>query len=107
MVASGVKPADGSAEDQEINTLQGLHRKGGILAIGDEENGLTPGIFRGLQRITTAKHDRILLIGNPTSPGTEFHRPLKEKPEEWYLMSMSAFDYPEFTGEEEPDAMRA
>lgn len=106
MVASGVKPADGSAEDQEINTLQGLHRSGGILAIGDEANGLTPGIFRGLQRITTAEHDRILLLGNPTSPGTEFHRLFKERPEDWYLMTISAFDTPRFTGEEVAEELR-
>lgn len=101
MVAEGVKPAD-AGPNEEIHTMQGLHRPGGVLAIGDEACGLSAGMFRGLQRITTGDHDKILLIGNPTDPNTEFARLFKEKPKDWYLITISAFDTPRFTGEHAP-----
>lgn len=67
-VGGGRKPAD---HDQF--GFSGIHRTY-VLAIGDEGCGLVENIVRGLRTILTGPHCRMLLIGNPDDPATEFQK---------------------------------
>lgn len=98
LVAQGRKPAD-----TNIHAFQGTHRPAGVLVILDEGGGVPESIYTGTEAITTAPMDRILAIGNPDDPNTEFGRIFREAPEDWNLITVSAFDTPNFTGEEIPE----
>lgn len=100
-VGQGRKPAD-----TNIHAFQGTHRSNGVLVILDEACGVSESIYTGAEAITTAPMDRQLLIGNPDDPNTEFGRIFKRKPDDWYLMTISAFDTPNFTGEWVPEYLR-
>jgi hypothetical protein len=96
LVGVGKKPADSN-----IHGFHGTHRPGGVLAILDEGCGLHVSIFTGAEAITTAPQDRILTTGNPDDPNTEFGRIFREADSEWNLITVSAYDTPHFTGEDE------
>lgn len=98
MVGQGRKPAD-----TNIHGFQGTHRPEGVLVILDEACGVPDTIFTGAEAITTAPMDRILAIGNPDDPNTEFGRIFKKAPDDWNLITVSAFDTPNFTDEWVPE----
>lgn len=98
LVGQGRKPAD-----TNIHGFQGTHRPKGVLVILDEACGIPQTIYTGTEAITTAPMDRILAVGNPDDPNTEFGRIFREKPEDWHLITVSAFDTPNFTGEWVPE----
>lgn len=98
LVGQGRKPAD-----TNIHGFQGTHRPKGVLVILDEACGIPQTIYTGTEAITTAPMDRILAVGNPDDPNTEFGRIFREKPDDWYLITVSAFDTPNFTGEWVPE----
>lgn len=102
LVGQGRKPAD-----TNVSAFQGIHRTGGVLVVLDESGGVPESLVTGAETITTAPHDRQLLIGNPDDPVTEFGRIFREKPEDWYLITVSAFDTPNFTGEWVPEYLAA
>lgn len=100
-VGSGSKPADG---DQ--HGFHGVHRPDGVLVILDEACGVPQNLFTASDAITTGRDDRVLAVGNPDDPVTEFGDIfLKPKYNEetgapiWNLITVSAFDTPNFTGE--------
>lgn len=94
LVGEGKKPADSN-----IHGFHGTHRPDGVFAILDEGCGIATAIFTGAEAITTASFDRILTVGNPDDPNTEFGRIYREGKEDWNLITVSAFDSPNFTGE--------
>lgn len=96
LVGEGKKPAD-----TNIHAFQGTHRKDGVLVIIDEACGLVESIYTGAEAITTSRVDRILAVGNPDDPNTEFGRIFEEGDGEWNLITVSAYDTPNFTGEAE------
>lgn len=96
LVGEGKKPADSN-----IHGFHGTHRPDGVLAILDEACGVAQSIFTGAEAITTARIDRILAVGNPDDPNTEFGRIFTEAAAEWNLITVSAFDTPLFTDEHE------
>lgn len=100
VVGEGKKPADGN-----IHGFHGTHRPDGVLAIYDEGCGVAEAIFTGGEAITTGLQDRQLTVGNPDDPATEFGSIFTEKAEKWNLITISAFDTPNFT--DEADEMRA
>lgn len=107
-VGSGSKPADG-----DIHGFHGVHRPDGVLVILDEACGVPDTLFTAADAITTGIHDRVLAVGNPDDPATEFGRIFKEdKVDEgtglplWNLLTVSAFDTPRFTGEVVPRVVR-
>lgn len=101
LVGQGRKPAD-----TNIHGFQGTHRPKGVLVILDEACGIAQTIYTGTEAITTAPMDRILAVGNPDDPNTEFGRIFREKPDDWNLITISAFDTPNFTGEWVPDYLK-
>ena len=94
VVGEGKKPADGN-----IHGFHGTHRPDGVLAIYDEGCGVAEAIFTGGEAITTGNHDRQLTVGNPDDPATEFGKIFNEKADKWNLITVSAFDTPNFTTE--------
>lgn len=99
--AWGRKPADHST-----STFQGIHAAGGVLAVVDEANGVADGIWTNIYAITTGEHDRILAIANPDVAQGEFFKIFHDDNPDWHKMTISAFDTPNFTGEDVPAEMR-
>lgn len=80
-----------SADDP--NAFQGLHSSSGnVLVIGDEAAGLSPAIMEGIEAILTGEGSRLLLIGNPTDPSSEFAKVFTEAGTK--KIAISAYDTP-------------
>nr|DAF00003.1 MAG TPA: large terminase [Caudoviricetes sp.] len=96
IVGFGRKPAD-----TDKHGFQGIHRRY-VLVIIDEACGVPKQLFTAAEAIATNTDCRILAIGNPDDPGTEFSAVCK--PGSGYkTITISAFDSPNFTGEPCPD----
>lgn len=99
LVGWGRKPAD-----TDEHGFQGIHRRY-VLVIIDEACGVPKQLWTAVEAITTNADCRILAIGNPDDPGTEFG--VVSKPGSgWHHIAISAFDTPNFTGEDIPDRIR-
>jgi len=97
LLQTELKIADGwyafgfSADDP--NAFQGLHSSSGhVLVIGDEAAGLSPAIMEGIEAILTGDGSRLLLIGNPTDPSSEFAKVFTEPGTK--KIAISAYDTP-------------
>ena len=98
IVGFGRKPAD-----TDEHGFQGIHRRY-VLVIIDEACGVPKQLFTAAEAIVTNADCRILVIGNPDDPGTEFGEVCK--PGSGYnVIKISAFDTPNFTGEPVPDPL--
>jgi hypothetical protein len=96
LVAMGRKPAD-----YDENAFQGIHDRY-ILVILDEACGIPPSLWVAVMALVTNDNARVLAIGNPDDPGSEFAKFCKPS-SGWNVISISAFDTPNFTGEYVPD----
>lgn len=85
--------------------FQGFHAED-LLLIGDEAAGIPEMIFEAAFGILTSKRSRLLLIGNPTSSSGLFHASHHEAAETWKVIKISAFDSPNFTGEQCPERVK-
>lgn len=94
LVGQGRKPADNN-----IHGFHGIHRPDGVLVLLDEGCGLHQSLFTGAEAITTAEFDRQLTTGNPDDPATEFGDIFHNRSGQWNLITVSAFDTPNFTDE--------
>lgn len=99
LVGMGRKPAD-----HDAHGFQGIHRRY-VLAIIDEACGVPQQIYTAVEAITTNADCRILAIGNPDDPNTEFGKVCKPG-SGWNVLQISSYDSPNFTGEEVPEALR-
>lgn len=95
LVAFGRKPSDYSE-----SAFQGIHAPK-VLVILDEACGVPETLWLGAEVITTTKSCRILAIGNPDVPGGPFERAC----DNWHSIKIAAFDTPNFTGEDVPEAV--
>jgi len=93
IVGFGRKPAD-----TNIHGFQGIHRMF-VLVIIDEACGVPQQLWTGVEAITTNAPNRVLAIGNPDEPNTEFGRIFIQKDPSWTPFTISAFDTPNFTDE--------
>jgi hypothetical protein len=98
LIAFGRKPSD-----YNPHAFQGIHAKY-VLVILDEACGVNKQFWTAARAIATGEHCRVLAIGNPDDPGTEFARVCGSG--RWNTIKISAFDTPNFTGEEVPDELR-
>jgi hypothetical protein len=96
LVGWGRKPAD---TDQ--HGFQGIHRRY-VLVLLDEACGIPEQLWTAVEAITTNADCRILAIGNPDDPNTEFGNVCKPG-SGWNVIRISAFDTPNFSGEPIPD----
>jgi hypothetical protein len=101
IIGFGAKPP----EKKEDDRFQGIHARY-VLAIGDEAVGLNEDLIDSLQNITVNADSRVLLICNPTNANTFIGRVFRKKTPGWRLFNISAFDTPNFTGEEVPDSIK-
>ena len=99
IVAFGRKPSDYSE-----SAFQGIHAPK-VLVILDEACGVPEALWTGAEVITTTPGCRILAIGNPDVPGTPFERCFDK--DTWHGIKISAFDTPNFTGEDVPESVAA
>lgn len=99
IVGYGRKPSD-----YDEHSFQGIHARY-VLVILDEACGIPKTLWTAVEAITTGADCRILAIGNPDDPATEFANVCKPG-SGWHTISISAFDSPNFTGEAVPDELR-
>ncbi|MGH3637367.1 MAG: hypothetical protein ACRDTS_25460, partial [Mycobacterium sp.] len=94
LVGYGRKPAD-----HDESAFQGIHAKY-VLVIIDEGCGVPKQLFVAADSLTTNPDCRILVIGNPDNPASEFNQ-VCDSPL-WHTVTISAFDTPNLTGEDVP-----
>lgn len=93
LVGFGRKPAD-----QDEGAFQGIHAAH-VLVVLDEACGIPEQLWIAADALTTNEGCRMLAIGNPDDPGSYFYGVCR--PESlWHKIRVSAFDSPNFTGEE-------
>jgi hypothetical protein len=71
-VGTGFKPQDLVDEEQARQRFAGYHASEGVLVILDEATGIPPWLWIAVDQITTNEMDRVLAIGNPDDPSSEF-----------------------------------
>lgn len=109
LVAYGRKPAD-----HDEDGFQGIHALH-VLVILDEACGIPKQLWTAASTLLTNEHARILAVGNPDHPASEFARvcdgadPVTGGMSTlgWNVIPIAAHATPNFTGEPVPDGMRA
>lgn len=99
MVGFGRKPSDYSP-----TAFQGIHARY-VLVILDEACGVPESLWDAADTLITNESSRILAIGNPDDPTSEFAK-ICQPGTDWNKIRISAYDSPNFTGEDIPDAVR-
>lgn len=85
----------------EPERFQGHHAPF-ILLVVDEASGVDEGIFEAAEGFLTAEGAHVLLVGNPTRIGGQFHRAFTVERASWHTIHISTFDTPNYTGEPVP-----
>lgn len=98
LVGWGRKPPDRVNADQAATAFQGIHAKY-LLVILDEGAGIPRWLFGAVTSLVTAPTNRVLVIGNPDDPQSEFERVCRTGTR-WHKIRISAFDSPAYTGEQ-------
>lgn len=94
-VAIGRKP-----NDYKPTSFQGVHAPY-VLVIVDEANGVRGPLHEAMDSLVANDGSKKIMIGNPDDPAGEFFEACK--PNSGYnVVHISAFDSPNFTGEEMP-----
>lgn len=91
LVGIGRKPSEYSPA-----AFQGIHAKY-LLVILDEACGIPLTLWDAASTLASNFNGRMLAIGNPDDPDSEFARKFKDP--NWNCLQISAFDTPNFTGE--------
>ncbi len=76
--------------------FQGFH--GRMLIPVDEAAGVRPDIIEAAKGIAAGGDVRFLWLGNPTIPSGPFYDVFRTRPAGWTLLTISAFDTPNFAG---------
>lgn len=104
MVAYGRKPADYVDTAEAMQAFQGIHARY-VLVILDEACGIPKWLYDATDSLATNTHARVLAIGNPDDPASHFNEVCKPG-SGWFNMRISAFDTPNFTGEEVSETVK-
>ena len=106
LVAFGRKPSD-----LDPSAFTGIHSKY-VLVIADEAAGIPGGsserpnsLWEAADSLISNEFGRMLAIGNPDIPNSEFEK-ICSPGSGWSVIHISAFDTPNFTGEEVPKELR-
>lgn len=99
LVGFGRSPAD-----TDRAAIQGIHAPR-VLVIGDEACGLAKAVLEGADSLIANDDSRILLIGNPDDPSTEFATVCKPG-SGWNVIRINGLESPNFTDEPIPDRIR-
>lgn len=101
LLAFGRKPAD-----HNVHGFQGIHAPRGVLVVIDEACGVAPQFWTAAQALMSNDDCRVLALGNPDDPASKFAEMCDD--DEWNVITISAFDTPNFTGEPvSPEVARA
>lgn len=115
LVAFGRKPSD---YDQAA--FQGIHARF-VLVIIDEADGVPRDLFDAAETLATNENARILAIGNPVDPTSEFASIARlpadmdpeseaadefDSPSGWHVIRIDGYATPNFSGEAVPDDVR-
>jgi hypothetical protein len=92
IVAMGRKP-----QDYDEQAFQGIHAEY-VLVLMDEACGIPKALWDAVKSIVTNDQCRVLAIGNPDDPGSEFAMNCRPGTD-WNTIRISAYDSPAFTGE--------
>jgi hypothetical protein len=98
LVAFGRKP-----DDFDPAAFQGIHARR-VLVILDEANGIRGPLHEAAGSLIANDESKILMIGNPDDPNGEYFEASKPG-SGWNVISISAFDSPNFTGEILPESV--
>lgn len=98
LIAFGRKPSD-----HNPHAFQGIHAKY-VLVLLDEACGIDKQFWTAANAIATGENCRILAVGNPDDPGSQFARVCAS--DRWNMIRISAFDSPNFTDEPVPEDLR-
>jgi phage terminase large subunit len=85
----------------EPERFQGHHATH-LLLVVDEASGVDERIFEAAEGFLTAEGAHILLVGNPTRVGGQFHRAFTTERASWHTIHISTEDTPNYTGEPVP-----
>ncbi len=99
LVAFGRKP-----DDYDPTAFQGIHAPY-VLVIFDEGGGIRGPLWEAADSLIANDTSKELVIGNPDDPLTEFEE-ICRPGSGWNVLEISAFDTPNFTGEELPDRVK-
>jgi hypothetical protein len=99
LVAMGRKPAD-----YDENAFQGIHARY-VLVVVDEACGIPEQLWNAVDALATNEFARVLAIGNPDDPTSHFAEVCKPG-SGWNVITISAFDTPNFTGEYIPEGLQ-
>jgi hypothetical protein len=109
LIGYGRKPAD-----HDEHGFQGIHARY-VLVVLDEACGIPKTLWTGTSTLVTNDDARILAIGNPDDPTSEFAEVCAGAPEDgssgmskagWWVIGISVFETPNFTGEHVPEGLR-
>ena len=89
---------------KEAVNFQGFHQKN-VLVVFDEAPGVREEIAEGADGLLASDNSHMLKIGNPTKPSGHFYNDFRDPSVKTFRIS--AFDSPNFTGEDVPDYLRA
>jgi hypothetical protein len=98
-VAIGRKP-----DEYDPTAFQGIHAPR-VLVIFDEANGIRGPLHEAADSLIANDFGKFLMISNPDDPSGEFFEACKPG-SGWAVHSISAFDSPNFTGEELPERIK-
>ncbi|MFI5223397.1 MAG: hypothetical protein ACHQX3_03990, partial [Nitrospirales bacterium] len=98
-VAIGRKPSDYTPA-----AFQGKHAPY-VLIIVDEANGVRGGLWDSMDSLMANDTSKMLIIGNPDDPTGEFYEACKPN-SGFNVVHVSAFESPNFTGEELPEEIK-
>lgn len=104
LIAFGRKPADLTDAVSAATVFQGIHARY-LLVILDEACGIPKWLWDAVDTLVTNESGRVLAIGNPDDPETEFAR-ICQPGTPWNVLHTSVFDTPNYTGEVVPEQMR-
>lgn len=92
IVGYGRKPSD-----YDESTFQGIHAEK-VLVVLDEACGIAQQLWVAVDSLLTNEDCRVLAIGNPDNPDTQFFK-VCQPGSGWNVITISAYDTPNFTGE--------
>ena len=90
-----------SPPDTDPTAFQGIHARY-VLVVLDEACGIAKTLWDAADTLIANDDSRILVIGNPDDPATEFHEVCKPG-SGWNVIRIAASMSPNFTGEAVPD----
>ncbi|GBF26422.1 hypothetical protein MnTg02_01461 [bacterium MnTg02] len=92
-----------AVRETDPTSFQGIHARY-VLVVLDEACGISSAVWEAAETLVANDSSRFLAIGNPDDPATEFARSCKPG-SHYHVIRISAFDSPNFTGEDVPDLL--